>query len=779
MGIPGLLQFIKEAAESTHVKKYKGQVVAVDTYCWLHKGAYACAEKLARAEPTDQYVIYCMKLVNMLLSFGVKPILVFDGCTLPSKKEVEKSRREKRQANLLKGKQLLREGKLSEARECFARSINVTHAMACEVIKAARAKGIDCIVAPYEADAQLAYLNKTGIVQAIITEDSDLLAFGCKKVFLKLDKFGNGLEIDQARLGMCKQLGDVFTEEKFRYMCILSGCDYLPSIHGIGLGKACKLLKIANNPDIIKVIGKIGQYLKMNISVPKEYIEGFIRANNTFLYQLIFDPVRRKLVPLNAYVDDVDPETLLYAGKHIGDSVAFQIALGNKDLNTLEQIDDYNPDVSKRRSCSWDDKSVGQKPSNIKSIWSRDYTPGFAEEAVPNSAPLLERPPTKGTERLISTKGLKLLHKAMLAKRQRHEELSDGDLLSQYSFSNSKKPKTEKDEAVERHAVVGAVTPARASVDPSRNKETSNSRPRLRNKFVFLRKKNEESGAVVVPGTRSRFFCSIMDTPAGGPKSDAHQPPQRSGVDCQTMEAESAEAKDCTSSSPGTAETRRTPSPSLRTTQTSCFSWSKSFSDRSGTPSPTQSVALLKRFRRQTPDETASRDCKMSGSQMLSSTFGKESNEDSSLLKGRSCLSEQKSNEVSRSNLDCLENSPGPNEVAIDANVFGLHKTSPVRSCVVTQCVSRMPAKVSGLSKRIASAKKKNHHNAENKSGLQVTINDMWKSFQFKRQSERLPSCKKPEPLSPIKDNIQLTPDADDDAFNKLEFSHVQRKIFQ
>lgn len=50
-------------------------------------------------------------------------------------------------------------------------------------IQAARAQGVDCIVAPYEADAQLAYLNKTNLVQAIITEDSDLLAFGCKKVF--------------------------------------------------------------------------------------------------------------------------------------------------------------------------------------------------------------------------------------------------------------------------------------------------------------------------------------------------------------------------------------------------------------------------------------------------------------------------------------------------------------------------------------------------------------------------------------------------------------------
>ena len=73
------------------------------------------------------------------------------------------------------------------------------------------------------------------------------------KVILKMDQFGNGLEVDQARLGMCKQLGDVFTEEKFRYMCILSGCDCLSSLRGIGLAKACKLLRLANNPDILKV----------------------------------------------------------------------------------------------------------------------------------------------------------------------------------------------------------------------------------------------------------------------------------------------------------------------------------------------------------------------------------------------------------------------------------------------------------------------------------------------------------------------------------------------
>jgi exonuclease-1 len=40
--------------------------------------------------------------------------------------------------------------------------------------------------------------------------------------------------------------------------------------------------------------------------VTEEYVQGFIRANDTFLYQLVYDPKERKLRPLNAYPDDVD-----------------------------------------------------------------------------------------------------------------------------------------------------------------------------------------------------------------------------------------------------------------------------------------------------------------------------------------------------------------------------------------------------------------------------------------------------------------------------------------
>ena len=46
MGITGLLPFLKEAQREVNVNSFKGRKVAVDAYCWLHRGAYSCAMQL-------------------------------------------------------------------------------------------------------------------------------------------------------------------------------------------------------------------------------------------------------------------------------------------------------------------------------------------------------------------------------------------------------------------------------------------------------------------------------------------------------------------------------------------------------------------------------------------------------------------------------------------------------------------------------------------------------------------------------------------------------------
>merc|ERR1719359_1904294 len=60
---------------------------------------------------------------------------------------------------------------------------------------ALRELSIFFLVAPYEADAQLAYMCRIGWVHAVISEDSDLLAYGCPNTIFKMNSNGYGDQI--------------------------------------------------------------------------------------------------------------------------------------------------------------------------------------------------------------------------------------------------------------------------------------------------------------------------------------------------------------------------------------------------------------------------------------------------------------------------------------------------------------------------------------------------------------------------------------------------------
>lgn len=162
--------------------------------------------------------------------------------------------------------------------------------------QALRAEGVPYIVAPYEADAQLAFLERTGIVDGIITEDSDLLVFGCKNVYFKLnDVDGTVISISRDDFGKvtdCSLRG--WTDGQFRAMAILSGCDYLPSIPGIGLKTAWTLLRKYRTPEnVIRALRLEGKK-----TVPQGYLDAFVATEKVFLYQRVYDPLEEKLVHL-------------------------------------------------------------------------------------------------------------------------------------------------------------------------------------------------------------------------------------------------------------------------------------------------------------------------------------------------------------------------------------------------------------------------------------------------------------------------------------------------
>ena len=210
MGIKGLPEVLKPYLIPVEVSRHKGKRAAVDAYSWLHKGAYSCSlelatknhywRKLGRDPP---YVKYCVHRAQMLRHFGLTPVIVFDGDRLPAKGGEEKERRDRRGEKMAKGHAKLKLGDKEGAAFFFQQGIDVTPAMAHELIAALKREGFEFIVAPYEADAQIAALAQLGGgdkrgVDVVFTEDSDLVAYGCPTVLFKLDKHGSAMELNVA-----------------------------------------------------------------------------------------------------------------------------------------------------------------------------------------------------------------------------------------------------------------------------------------------------------------------------------------------------------------------------------------------------------------------------------------------------------------------------------------------------------------------------------------------------------------------------------------------------
>ena len=163
----------------------------------------------------------------------------------------------------------------------------------------------------------------------------------------------------------------IFYPAKFRYMCILSGCDYLQSLPGIGLGKAFKFFSKVTNPVIEQVLPRLPSYLNMHqINVSQEYVRGFIQANRTFLYQLVFDPRERRLRPLNDYPENERLGDLSFAGAFVEDGIALQMALGNLELRDLGQVHNFDPDAGPGGRAS----PYGKRADHV-SMWSKDFDP--------------------------------------------------------------------------------------------------------------------------------------------------------------------------------------------------------------------------------------------------------------------------------------------------------------------------------------------------------------------------------------------------------------------
>ncbi|CEP62317.1 exonuclease 1 LALA0_S05e02872g [Lachancea lanzarotensis] len=304
MGIQGLLPQLKPIQQPVTLSRYDGQTLAIDGYAWLHRAAHSCAEELALGLPTTRYLEYFAKRLQMLRGrFHINPYVVFDGDALMVKGDTEVKRRQKREENRAKALQLWHSGDKRQAFEFFQKCVDVTPEMAKCIIDYCKVQSIQYVVAPFEADAQMVYLEKEGLVQGIISEDSDLLIFGCRKLITKLNDHGEAVEIcrdDFSSLPSKFPLSEL-TPEQLRILVCLSGCDYTSGIPKIGLLTAIKLvLKFKTMDKIIQSIQREGKRI-----VPTEFADEYKRATYAFRFQRVFCTRTNVITTLNAVPEEL------------------------------------------------------------------------------------------------------------------------------------------------------------------------------------------------------------------------------------------------------------------------------------------------------------------------------------------------------------------------------------------------------------------------------------------------------------------------------------------
>lgn len=269
MGIRGFFVFFNYLLETKSLKEYKGKRIGIDAFVWLHKAVFSGLE-LAYNKNGVKFIQYIINNIKHIKSFGIIPIIVFDGSKVGMKSKESNARKIKRE--MTKG---------SNCKDII-KKIEINFNMTYKVIQALKILKVEYIVAPYEADAELAHLFKIGYIDAVMTEDSDMFAYGVTSVLLKYSRKNDYIETINFK-ALISRFEDY---NQFLEFCILCGCDFF-KIKGIGTQSAYKMIR---------------KYRSFALCpFDKDTNFKFFMAKFLFLNQTIYCPIKRIMKPLNNF----------------------------------------------------------------------------------------------------------------------------------------------------------------------------------------------------------------------------------------------------------------------------------------------------------------------------------------------------------------------------------------------------------------------------------------------------------------------------------------------
>jgi len=130
------------------------------------------------------------------------PVYVFDGIAPSIKSDTRDKRRESREkagkawwellARAFKGEKCFTDEEIEDATTSRMNMRKPTAADQAFILVWMKEEDIECVGSLEEADMQCVKLEKDGVVDGIITEDSDMFALGAENLYCKLNRRKKG-----------------------------------------------------------------------------------------------------------------------------------------------------------------------------------------------------------------------------------------------------------------------------------------------------------------------------------------------------------------------------------------------------------------------------------------------------------------------------------------------------------------------------------------------------------------------------------------------------------
>ena len=322
MGVPNIFKSCK--FNEVDLDSYPYKKVAIDMYVILHK--YAVDVQIAKQLVDDpcafieEYYENIRFYLNSFVQKGFEPYLVYDG-----NKMNFKVTEEDRAQNRLKA--FLQQNWVSAVEIVPEQMFNFHHYLKLHPIhKDEKPLDIPYIVAPFEADAQLTYLVKTGKVQSVLTNDSDLIVYGVKHILMIRQNNLFRYDMEEPEKDEKVTVVNQIDRRKLWLFGYLIGCDYFKGIPKIGIVKAFKIIEtlplIEDGTQVdweatYKKLLEIPEYakaIKTSDKVGIDYKKYYDRVRIVYWTQPVIDPENYQLKYLNG--TEV-PETKLNDFGHV------------------------------------------------------------------------------------------------------------------------------------------------------------------------------------------------------------------------------------------------------------------------------------------------------------------------------------------------------------------------------------------------------------------------------------------------------------------------------